>query len=94
MNQQHWPNIAVILSHHFRKPGCSQPDGGGKTCSEVFKNIGIASGSTFSLLKLITWMAKRAPRILDISAKGRALQASQRSFAKTPVPLPPGASAS
>lgn len=59
MNQQHWPDIAVILSHHFLKPGCSQPDGGGKTCAEVFKDIGIASGSTFSLLKLITWMAKR-----------------------------------
>jgi ATP-dependent Clp protease adapter protein ClpS len=59
MNQQHWPDIAVTLSHHFLKPGCSPPDGGGKTCAEVFKDIGIASGSTFSLLKLITWMAKR-----------------------------------
>jgi hypothetical protein len=59
MNQQYWPGIAVTLSHHFLKPGCSPPDGGGKTCAEVFKDIGIASGSTFSLLKLITWMAKR-----------------------------------
>jgi ATP-dependent Clp protease adapter protein ClpS len=59
MNQQHWPDIAVILSHHFLKPGCSRPDGGGNTCAEVFKDIGIASGSRFSLLKLITWMAKR-----------------------------------
>jgi len=59
MNPQHWPDIAVILSHHFLKPGCSPPDDGGKTCAEVFKDIGIASGSTFSLLRLITWMAKR-----------------------------------
>jgi hypothetical protein len=58
MNPQHWPDIAVILSHHFLKPGYSPPDGG-KTCAEVFKDIGIASGSTLSLLKLITWMAKR-----------------------------------
>jgi hypothetical protein len=62
MNPQHWPDIAVILSHHFLKPGCSPPDDGGKTCAEVFENIGIASGSTFSLLKLITWMAKRPGR--------------------------------
>jgi ATP-dependent Clp protease adapter protein ClpS len=59
INQRHWPDIPVILSHHFLKPGCSPPEGGGKTCAEVFKDIGIASGSTFSLLKLITWMAKR-----------------------------------
>ena len=62
MNRQDWPDIAVILSHHFLKPGCSPPDGGGKTCAEVFKDIGIGSGSTFSLLKLITWMAKRPGR--------------------------------
>jgi ATP-dependent Clp protease adapter protein ClpS len=61
MNQQHWPDIAVTLSHHFLKPGRNPPDGG-KTCAEVFQDIGIASGSTFSLLKLITWMAKRPSR--------------------------------
>jgi hypothetical protein len=59
VNQRHWPDIAVVLSHHFLKPGRNPPDGGGKTCAEVFKDIGIASGSTFSLLKLITWIAKR-----------------------------------
>jgi ATP-dependent Clp protease adapter protein ClpS len=59
MDQRQWPDIAVTLSHHFLKPGRNPPDGGGKTCAEVFQDIGIASGSTFSLLGLITWMAKR-----------------------------------
>jgi hypothetical protein len=73
MNRRHWPDIAVILSHHFLKPGRSPPDGGGKTCAEVFKDIGIASGSTFSLLKLITWMAKRP------SSDGRASVGTRES---------------
>lgn len=59
MNHKYWPDIAVTLSHHFLKSGRSLPDGGGKTCAEVFGDIGIASGSTFSLLKLVTWMAQR-----------------------------------
>jgi ATP-dependent Clp protease adapter protein ClpS len=59
MNPQHWPDIAVTLSHHVLKPGRNPSDGGGRTCAEIFSDIGIASGSTFSLLKLITWMARR-----------------------------------
>jgi hypothetical protein len=59
MNQGHWPDIPVTLSHHSLKPGRSLPDGGGKTCAEVFRDIGIASGSKFSVLKLVTWMAER-----------------------------------
>jgi hypothetical protein len=59
INERHWPDVAVTLSHHFLKPGRSLPNGGGKTCAEVFRDIGIASGSTFSLLKLVTWMAER-----------------------------------
>jgi ATP-dependent Clp protease adapter protein ClpS len=59
LNQGHWPDIAVTLSHHSLKSGRSLPDGGGKTCVEVFRDIGIASGSKFSVLKLVTWMAER-----------------------------------
>jgi ATP-dependent Clp protease adapter protein ClpS len=56
---QYWPDIPITLSHHSLKPGRSLPDWGGKTCAEVFSDIGIASGSTFSVLKLVTWMAER-----------------------------------
>ena len=60
-HRQYWPDIPITLSHHFLKPGRSLPDWGGKTCAEVFSDIGIASGSTFSVLKLVTWMAERPP---------------------------------
>jgi ATP-dependent Clp protease adapter protein ClpS len=59
MNPRRWPDIPVTLSHHSLKSGRSLPDGGGKTCAEVFGDIGIAGGSNFSVLKLVTWMAER-----------------------------------
>jgi ATP-dependent Clp protease adapter protein ClpS len=59
MNQGHWPDVPVTLSHHSLKPGRSLPDGGGKAVPRAFRDIGIAGGSTFSVLKLVTWMAER-----------------------------------
>jgi hypothetical protein len=58
-HRQYWPDIPITLSHHSLKPGRSLPDWGGKTCAEVFRDIGIAAGSTFSVLELVTWMAER-----------------------------------